>query len=291
MLGILLIRKPAGLTSHDVVNDVRRRFRTRRVGHAGTLDPLATGLLVVAVGPATRFLQYLPLEPKVYEGVVRFGHATNTYDAEGEPGPESPIPNDLRERIEAALPAFRGLIQQTPPLYSAIKVKGKPLYKYARSGEEAPKREPRTVHIGEYELLEIEGPQAKFRIVCSGGTYIRSLAHDLGEAIGCGAYLASLVRTNVGRFSLDQAQDLEEATPGDLLPLHEALPPMPLVQLNETQTANVREGRMIGMAEPPDNYLVGLLDPNGMVFSVARVHGNLLQPECVIPAEVSDAAL
>lgn len=286
MFGVLLIRKPAGLTSHDVVNQVRRKFNTRRVGHAGTLDPLATGLLVVAVGPATRFLQYLPLEPKVYVGTVRFGHGTNTYDAEGEPTPERPVPDDLMSAIEAALPKFRGLIQQLPPLYSAIKVKGKPLYKYARGGEEAPIREPRTVHIGEFTPLEVNGPEVTFRIVCSGGTYIRSLANDLGEAIGCGGYLASLIRTDVGRFSLDQALSLEQATPADLVPLKLALPPMPLVQLDETQTTFVREGRAISVPNPPDNFLVGLLDPSGEVFSVARVQGNLLQPECVIPAEM-----
>ncbi|AIE87413.1 tRNA pseudouridine(55) synthase TruB [Fimbriimonas ginsengisoli] len=291
MLGILLVRKPPGLTSHDVVNDIRRRFHTRRVGHAGTLDPLATGLLVVAVGPATRFLQYLPLEPKVYEGVVRFGYSTNTYDAEGDPSPSRPLPEDLPAAITEALPAFTGLIQQLPPMFSAVKVNGKPLYKYARGGQEAPRREPRTVHISEFTPLSFDGAEVTFRIVCSGGTYIRSLANDLGEAIGCGAYLSGLVRTGVGRFSLDQAVDLAEARPSDLMPLHEALPPMPLLQLDSGQTQHVREGRTIGMGEPPDNFLVGLLEPGGTVFSVARVQGNLLQPECVIPAEVLDEAV
>lgn len=285
MLGVLLIDKPAGLTSHDVVNRVRRSFGTRRVGHAGTLDPLATGLLVVAVGPATRFLQYLPLEPKVYEGTFRFGEATNTYDAEGEPVEVGPVPDDLPGAIQDALTGFSGLIQQLPPLYSAVKVNGKPLYRYARAGDEAPKREPRTVHIGAFELLSLDGRDATFRIVCSGGTYIRSLANDLGQAIGCGAYLTKLVRTGVGRFRLDQARQLESATPDDLLPLHEALPPMPLLPLDAQQTAAVREGRPIGMGNPPEGPLVALLEPGGTVFSVARIHGNLIQPECVIPAE------
>lgn len=291
MLGILLIRKPSGLTSHDVVNDVRRRFGTRRVGHAGTLDPLATGLLVVAVGPATRFLQYLPLEPKVYEGVFRFGVSTNTYDAEGERSEPRPVPADLPTAIAEALPPFLGLIQQIPPAYSAIKVKGKPLYKYARAGGEMPEREPRTVHIGEYTLLEHGEDWARFRIACSGGTYIRSLAHDLGEAMGCGAYLESLLRTYVGRFSLEQGKDLAEARPEDLLPLHEALPPMPLVTLNDDQVRSVREGRALAIPAPDGVLLVGLCEPNGTVFSVARVQGNLLQPECVIPAVVVDEAV
>lgn len=291
MLGILLIRKPSGLTSHDVVNDIRRRFGTRRVGHAGTLDPLATGLLVVAVGPATRFLQYLPLEPKVYEGVFRFGVSTNTYDAEGERSEAKPVPDDLVGAIEAALPSFMGLISQIPPAYSAIKVKGKPLYKYARAGGEMPVREPRTVHIGEYTLLEHGEDWARFRIACSGGTYIRSLAHDMGEALGCGAYLESLLRTHVGRFSNEEGNDLADARPDHLVPLHEALPPMPLLTLTDEQVRSVREGRALGMGAPPEAFLVALCEPNGTVFSVARVQGNLLQPECVIPAVMVDDAV
>lgn len=291
MLGILLVRKPKGITSHDVVNTVRRRLGTRRVGHAGTLDPLATGLLVVAVGPATRFLQYLPLEPKVYEGTFQFGHSTETYDAEGELSPARPIPQDLAKAIQEHLPNFLGLIQQYPPIFSAIKLNGKPLYQYARSGGEMPKREPRTVHITEFKPMEIQEDSAKFRIICSGGTYIRSLANDLGEALGCGAYLSRLERTEVGRFTLEQGIPLEEVTSSHLIPLHEALPPMPLIQLDDAQTQFVREGRTIGMGQPPDSNLVALLEPNGTVFSVARVQGNLLQPECVIPAKiVLDAA-
>lgn len=285
MLGILLIRKPAGITSHDVVNDVRHRLHTRRVGHAGTLDPLAEGLLVVAVGPATRFLQYLPLEPKEYVATVTFGKSTTTYDAEGEVTFEGAVPDDLRGAIEEATKKFSGLIQQIPPMYSAIKVKGKPLYAYARQGQELV-REPRTVHIGAYELLELNDNVVSFRIECSGGTYVRTLAHDLGEVLGCGAHLSGLVRTRVGRFSLVEGTPLAEVSAAGLIPLHEALPPMPLYHLNESQTANVREGRTIGMSDPPGGSLVGLLEPGGTVFSVARIQGNLLQPECVIPAEV-----
>lgn len=277
------------MTSHDVVNDVRRRLGTRRVGHAGTLDPLATGLLVVAVGPATRFLQYLPLEPKVYEAEFTFGQSTNTYDAEGEPQTSGPVPSDLPSAIEAALPEFRGLIQQLPPMYSAVKVKGKPLYKYARSGEEA-KREPRTVHLSEFSLRTLEGCVGQFRIVCSGGTYVRSLANDLGERLGCGAYMSQLLRTDVGRFALEQARDLDEISAEHLVPLEEALPPMPMISLTEGQVQAAREGRTLGMGAPPEAYLVALTGPNGRVFSVARVQGNLLQPECVIPSEVMHEA-
>ncbi len=287
MLGILLVDKPKGLTSHDVVNQIRRKFSTKRVGHAGTLDPLATGLLVIAIGPATRFLQYLPLEPKVYEAEITFGQSTTTYDAEGVRSELMDVPAEFEAALDHALPAFRGLIQQLPPMFSAIKVQGQPLYKYARMGKELV-REPRTVHISCFDLMHVEGATVRARIVCSGGTYIRSLAHDLGQALGCGAYLSALVRTNVGRFQLGEASPLDAIHPDQLKPLREALPPMPLLEISESSTQNIREGRPIGVAEPPDAPLIALIEPRGEVFSIARVHGNVLQPECVIPAEVFD---
>ncbi len=285
MFGIILVQKEIGRTSHDVVDAIRRKFGTRRVGHAGTLDPLATGLLVVAVGPATRFLQYLPLEPKEYVAEIAFGRATSTYDLEGEIIHEGPVPADLPAAIEQALPKFKGLISQLPPMYSAVKIDGKPLYHYARQGKEI-EREPRNVHIDVFEVKPLSETTVEARIVCSGGTYIRSLAHDLGMEIGCGAHLAKLHRTKVGRFTDAEATRIEDANPKMLVPLKEALAPMPMVQLNKTQVQHIREGRQI--EEPPDRGIAGivaLLDPQGDVFSVARVQGNVLQPECVIPLE------
>lgn len=284
MFGVVLIQKPAGATSHDIVNDVRRRFRTRRVGHAGTLDPLATGLLVVAVGPATRFLQFLPLEPKEYEATIRFGVSTNTYDAEGERGPERLVPADLLSTVEAALPAFRGLISQIPPAFSAIKRNGKPLYHYARQGLEVV-REPRTVHIAEFTALEADETTVRARIVCSGGTYIRSLAHDLGETIGCGAYLEKLIRTRVGRFHLREGTPLAELAESDIVPLREALHPMPMRVLSAREVEAIRFGRSIPLSDPPEGGIVCLLDPDERVVSVARINGNEAHPECVIPSE------
>ncbi|RYG37293.1 tRNA pseudouridine(55) synthase TruB [bacterium] len=290
MLGVLLIRKESGMTSHDVVNMIRRRIGTRRVGHAGTLDPLATGLLVVAVGPATRFLQFLPLEPKVYVAKIRFGQATDTYDAEGSVTQEIPIPDDLEARVEAALPEFLGLIQQLPPIYSAIKVKGKPMYKYAREGQEV-ERAPRTVHIGRYEPKWLSSGLMEATVECSGGTYIRSLAHDLGQKVGVPAHLKELVRTGVGRFRLEDASTLDEISVEKLVPLNEALKPMPLFTLTPEQVVAVRHGRSIAMIDPPqDVRAVGLLEPDGTVFSVARVFGNMLRPECVIPEEAKALA-
>lgn len=284
MLGVLLIHKHPGCTSHDVVASLRRKFSTRRVGHAGTLDPLATGLLVVAVGPATRFLQYLPMEPKEYVAEIAFGRATETYDLEGETVSESPVPTNLPEAIAGAVVQFRGLIQQLPPMYSAVKIGGKPLYAYARAGD-AIDREARTVHVGEFEILSIEGPVAKARIVCSGGTYIRTLAHDLGRAIGCGAHLASLVRTRVGKFHLEDATPLDEIVPTDLIGLREALDPMPVFELDDRPMHDVREGRQIEYPAGGDGGLVALADSHGRVFSVGRIQNGRVQPECVIPSE------
>lgn len=290
MLGILLVDKPLGCTSHDVVDDIRRRFHTRRVGHAGTLDPLATGLLVVAVGPATRFLQYLPLEPKEYVADITFGKATTTFDAEGEVVAEAEPPADLRKEVEAVIPRFMGLISQLPPMFSAVKVGGKALYKYARAGEQV-EREPRNVHIGVIDIDEVQDSLIRARIVCSGGTYVRTLAHDIGQAVGCGAYLSALHRTRVGRFDVTQAIPLHDVSPVRLVPLDEALEPMPMLRLSPEQTANVREGRQIGTPDILDSPLVALIEPGQGVFSVARVHGNLLQPECVIPSEAMNGVI
>jgi len=284
VLGVLLVDKPIGCTSHDVVNEIRHRFHTRRVGHAGTLDPLATGLLVVAVGPATRFLQYLPLEPKEYVAEIVFGKTTTTFDKEGEVVAEAPVPDDLLAAIADVRPKFTGLIQQIPPMFSAVKVGGKALYRYARAGEEVA-REPRSVHIGAFEILGSCEDRIEARIECSGGTYVRTLVHDLGQGIGCGAFLSKLNRTKVGRFVLADAAPLEEISPSHVMPLDQALKPMPMFEVTREDVLNVREGRPIGMPEMPTVPLVALIEPGNNVFSVARVIGNVLQPECVIPIE------
>lgn len=284
MLGILLIDKPIGPTSHDVVAELRRRLKTRRVGHAGTLDPLATGLLVVAVGPATRFLQYLALEPKQYEAEITFGEATTTYDREGEATTQGPVPADLAGAIADVLPRFHGLIEQVPPMFSAVKVAGEPLYRYARRGEDTA-RPPRIVHIDRFEIQSVAGPILRAQVVCSGGTYIRTLADDLGRVLGCGAHLSGLRRVRVGRFDIGQSVPLADATQHHLMALGDALLPMPMISLDPGQAASIREGRRIGIGEPPETPFVALIEPSHGVFSVARVQGNFLQPECVIPKE------
>lgn len=284
MLGVLLVDKPIGMTSHDVVNRIRRVLGTRRVGHAGTLDPLATGVLVVAVGPATRFLQYLPLEPKEYVAEVAFGRATTTFDAEGETTGEAEVPEDLDERIARALPDFLGLVRQTPPMYSAVKVGGQPLYKAARRGEEVD-RPTRQVHIATFETIAATGTQRTMRVVCSGGTYVRTLAHDLGAVIGVPAHLAGLQRTGVGRFHEADTVPLESLSPDDLRPLGESLDPMPRLVLDPGEVRAVRDGKALRREDAPTELFAALCDMQGRVVSVARVEGTTLRPECVIPAE------
>lgn len=284
MLGVLLVDKPLGITSHDVVARLRRKFQTKRVGHAGTLDPLATGLLVVAIGPATRFLQFLPLEPKIYIGRVEFGKETTTQDKEGEVVADKPIPADLPGAFEAVRSQFLGLIDQIPPLYSAVKKEGQPLYAYARKGI-AVERDPRRVHIGRLEPLGFTENSVDVLVECSGGTYIRTLAHDLGQAMGCGAHLAALRRTEVGRFHIDAAKPLDEVTPEDLLPLREALiPPAPFFEMNDRQVEAIRHGQAIGTDRHFGPEPVVLLDRKDQVVGMARFRGNELQPECVIPS-------
>jgi tRNA pseudouridine55 synthase len=284
LLGILLIAKPKGITSHDAVATIRRRLGVRRVGHAGTLDPEGEGLLVVAVGPATRFLQYLPLEPKAYEIGLTFGIESTTLDSEGDLVNSKPVPEDLEARLREALPKFTGTQLQTPPMLSAVKVRGKPLYKYARKGEELD-RAPREVRIESIVLVALDSPIARLRVACSGGTYMRVLAAELGAAVGCGAYLSSLSRTQVGKFCLSDALPPDAATPERLLSLAEALPPMPLVNLNAVQSEAIRQGRLVGLEHPPLGRLVAVCEGDGDVFGVAAVAGNQLHAECVLPIE------
>lgn len=286
MLGVLLIDKPIGWTSHDVVGKLRRILNTKRIGHAGTLDPIATGLLVLAVGPATRFLQYLPLENKEYVATFRFGQETNTYDAEGEVNATAPVPEDLDARIAGALPAFLGEIAQLPPMFSAVKVAGQPLYKLARKGEEV-ERQERIVTLDEFTVVAREGDDVTFRIQCSGGTYVRTLAHDLGRAVGCGAHVASLVRSRVGKFALEDASSLADASSSRMIPLARALEPMPRVELSDDDARYVREGRPLGIRGHGGARKMAMIDPRGEVVGIGRVDHGLLHPECVIPAEAS----
>ena len=300
--GLLVIDKPAGLTSHDVVQRVRRLFGTRRVGHGGTLDPDATGVLLVAIGQATRFFPYLSKEDKVYEGRIRLGFSTDTYDASGRPtsGECADLPRP--ELVSAAMKNFEGRILQTPPTFSAKKVGGKPAYKMARARKEFSLK-PAEVVIGGFRLRGYQPPLLEFEVTCSAGTYIRSLAHDLGRALGCGAHLDALRRTSVGPYVLGDAvplDKLESAAPGDdartyIVPLERLLPDVPAVLVLPEAEFRVRNGACLApscLAPPPQGSpafpgeapLVRLFGPSGKLIALARPSpdGAALHPFLVI---------
>jgi tRNA pseudouridine55 synthase len=207
--GILLIDKPKDHTSHDVVARLRGILKMKRIGHAGTLDPMATGLLIVLVGKATRVSQYLISLDKEYEGTVELGKVTETQDADGELMETRPVPPLTQAQVQTAINSFLGDQYQTPPMYSAIKIDGVPLYKSARKGEEV-EREPRFIRVMSWEVTAFNSPRFDFKMRVSKGTYVRTLAHDLGQKLGCGAHLAALRRTATDKFNVSQALTLEQ---------------------------------------------------------------------------------
>jgi tRNA pseudouridine55 synthase len=206
--GAILIDKPAGPTSHDVVDAIRRRFQIKKVGHCGTLDPNATGLLIIVLGRGTKLSERLMGDDKVYEGAIKFGETTDSYDVDGEITASLPVPPMTLDQLNEEAAKFVGDLMQIPPMVSAIKIKGVPLYKMARKGIEIV-REPRLVHIYNFRFTNYELPLGQFKIACTKGTYVRSIAHDLGQKLGCGAHLATLRRSVSGKF------DVADATPLD----------------------------------------------------------------------------
>lgn len=228
--GVLLIDKPVGCTSHDIVANVRKKLKVKKVGHAGTLDPNATGLLIILVGKATKISQYLMSLGKVYQGTIHLGVVTDTYDCEGEIMQQTPVPELSEADITEVLQAFKGDQYQMPPMYSAKKVNGVPLYKMARQGKEV-ERQERFINIASLELNDFSTPHIQFTVACSKGTYIRSLAHDIGQKLGCGANLSQLRRTASDRFSIEDAITLDafEAMSlveirRHLIPVYQAVP-------------------------------------------------------------------
>jgi len=270
--GVLVVDKPVGLTSHDVVQIIRRGTNIRRVGHTGTLDPRASGVLVVLLGPAVRLSEYVSASDKRYQAVVRLGQSTDTYDAEGKiTGGSSPV-DISEEQFENELKSFIGEIQQVPPPYSAIKVQGKKAYNMARDGEEF-ELAPRTIHVYNLDLLEWAPPEAVIDVYCSSGTYIRSLAHDLGETLGCGAHLVGLRRTKNGRFTLRDAvplRKLREAFESGtwyqyLIPAAEALSDWPALELTIEQVEAVRHGIRIQSPALQSTWARGINDQGELV--------------------------
>jgi tRNA pseudouridine55 synthase len=206
--GAILIDKPAGPTSHDVVDAIRRQFGIKKVGHCGTLDPNATGLLIIVLGRGTKLSEKLMGDDKVYEGTIKFGEATNSYDADGEILETKPVPPLALEQLNELAAAFIGDQMQMPPMVSAIKMNGVPLYKLARKGVEV-EREPRLIHIYNFRFTKYAEPLGEFRLACTKGTYVRSIAHDLGQKIGCGAHLSTLRRSVSGKFDVADATALD----------------------------------------------------------------------------------
>lgn len=273
--GLMLVDKPAGPSSHKVVSIVRQGTGVRKVGHAGTLDPRATGVLVLCMGAATRLSEFLSTASKRYEALIRFGTSTETYDAEGDairvthtaPG---------EDEIRAILPQFMGEIEQTPPPYSAIKVKGKKAYELARKGEQV-ELEPRNISIYQLDFLQYNPPDLTISVECSAGTYIRSLAHDFGEALNVGAHLANLRRVKSGPFTLDDCVSLSQLEQsfrsGDwesfIRPAAEALPDLPIVQVSGKLLDDLRNGRRI-QAEGPAEGMARAIGPDGDLVAILQ---------------------
>lgn len=286
--GLLNVLKPPGMSSHDVVGFARRALKTKRVGHAGTLDPAAAGVMAVAAGKATRLLGYLRSE-KAYVAEVRFGLATDTVDAEGTVIATADASALTQAALEAAMPAFRGLITQRPPMTSAVHVGGKRLYELARAGvtltdEEIPTREVTIHDLDLWEFMPGERAIARLFVRCSAGTYIRSLATDLGAALGLPACLSFLLRTESGDCLIETAQTLEElAEAPQFLPIDTWLGHLPKQQLDEHGVSEIRFGRRIPLTiEVGNAETVRLHGPDGDILSLAKPIGNQLQPILVM---------
>ncbi len=291
MDGVLNLNKPAGMTSHDIVVKVRSLLQEKRIGHTGTLDPLATGVLVLCVGRATRIAQYLEAGEKEYRAILRLGVTTDTLDAEGRVlATRAYIPPE-RQKILDVLLRFIGTIMQRPPVYSAVKVGGIPSYRLAREGRAKP-LEPRLVKISRIELLAYDDPFMTLAVTCSKGTYIRSLCAEIGDALETGAHLTGLERTRSGCFRIEHAITLQElaglVTAGNsmdaIMPIDEALADSPSVPVSDEEAARVLHGNQISCPNTLKNTsgdLVRLHSPAGKLLALARIRSGLLKPELV----------
>jgi tRNA pseudouridine55 synthase len=301
MNGVVIIDKPPGLTSHDVVNRVRRILGQRAVGHLGTLDPSATGVLPIVLGNLTRLAQFYAHSEKTYEGIIRFGFATDTYDADGEPTTPPPDVriNEVRincDELRALAAQFQGTIEQMPPPFSAKKIAGVPAYKLARKKQKV-ELKPVQVEIKEFEILDTTADQATFRARVASGTYIRSVAHEMGQKLGCGAHLASLRRTAVAEFTIEDAHSLQalEAAMQQgsaesfaltiLVHPRKLVPQLPSVTANEESAALIRAGRAVNLPEmsraPQVKVFYGQRD---LIAIATRIAGTLFHPSIVFSA-------
>jgi len=293
MNAVLIIDKPPDLTSHDVVNRVRRILQERSVGHLGTLDPLATGVLPLVIGNLTRLAQFYTSSEKTYEGTIRFGFATDTYDADGEPAGPAQAVILSSDQVRQIASRFQGTIEQTPPPFSAKKIQGVPAYKLARKNAEVLLK-PVQVEIKEFTILQVENNRASFRARVASGTYMRSVAHDMGQQMGCGAHLESLRRTAVGEFNLADAHTLEQldaaAKTGQTEDLfihpRKLLPQFPSVTANEEMAARIRTGRPVNLPELSQARLVKVFVGQRELIAIAtRVAGTLFHAKIVLAGE------
>jgi tRNA pseudouridine55 synthase len=276
MNGLLIINKPVGPTSHDIVYKVRKWSGERRVGHTGTLDPLASGVLIICLGTATRISEYILHSDKRYTATIRLGQTTATYDSQGAILEQKAV--DLsREQIEAALNQFRGTINQTPPAYSAIQVGGKRAYDMARDGEEF-ELKARTITIHSLDIVSWKEPDLTIDIACSSGTYIRSIANDLGQALGCGGHIVGLTRTATGPFTLDDAHELDELQ--NLRPLgfiqlmrptDDALLMWPAIQLDAAGATRIQHGNPVPLTPGATEGLGRAYDPRSRLVAIVEV--------------------
>ncbi len=287
---VMVIDKPAGWTSHDVVAKVRRLLSERSVGHLGTLDPMATGVLPLVLGRMTRLCQFYSSSEKSYEGTIRLGVSTDTYDADGEPLAPLQNVNVLLEEVRAAAAAFVGSIQQVPPPFSAKKIRGVPAYKLARKKQEI-ELQPVEVQVKEFTVCALEGDLIQFRCRVSSGTYVRSLAHELGQKLGTGAHLASLRRTAVAEFTIEQSRSLEQIAAAaaqsrfDDLLVHprRVLPEIPSVTATDEDLAKIRHGRTVNLPEMSRSRWVKVFAGQAeLVCLASRVAGTLFHPKVVL---------
>jgi tRNA pseudouridine55 synthase len=287
---VMIVDKPAGWTSHDVVAKARHIMKERSVGHLGTLDPMATGVLPLVTGRMTRLCQFYTACEKAYEGTIRLGIATDTYDADGEPAGDPQKVNVTLEEIRAEINSLKGKIQQLPPSFSAKKIHGVPAYKLARKKQQVD-LQPVEVEIKEFEVTGLADELAHFRCRVSSGTYVRSLAHEIGQRLGTGAHLASLLRTAVAEFSIEQAHTLEQiaqaAAEGrlDELCIHprRVLPEIPSVTASDEDIAKIRHGRTVNLPEMSRSRWVKVFAGQAELICLAsRVAGTLFHPKVVL---------
>ena len=285
MNGILIIDKAEGITSHDVVQAVRKKLRVSKVGHLGTLDPMATGVLPVSVGKATRLAQFLPTFPKEYEGEMRFGFSTSTYDREGAPTADQRPLDRTAPEIHDAMQQFVGTLDQIPPPFSAKKIAGVPSYKFARANQPVEIAAAR-VEIHKFELVKLETPFAAFRVVCSAGTYVRSLVHDLGRQLGCGAHLTALRRTRSGDFRIENAFKLEQISDEKVVSMDHLLSSWPRIEVSEAEETKIVHGNEIRAVSP--GTFARIFNKKGELIALASVQSGWARPRLVLTSINSD---